>query len=51
MHAPLVVCLRPAMLVSAQIILQRAWIRRSGQNVEDVVSCVSREAVAFQATE
>ena len=41
----------PRDVVSAQIILQRARIRRSGQNVEDVVSCVSREAVAFQATE
>ena len=41
----------PRDVVSAQIILQRARIRRAGQNVEDVVSCVSREAVAFQATE
>ena len=38
-------------VVSAQVILQRARIGRSGRNVEDVVSCVSREAVAFEATE
>ena len=41
----------PRDVVSAQIILQRARIRRSGQNVEEDVSCVSREAVAFQETE
>jgi putative transposase len=41
----------PRDVVSAQVILQRARIGRSGQNVEDVVSCVSREAVAFEATE
>jgi len=38
-------------VVSAQVILQRARIGRSRHNVEDVVSCVPREAVAFQATE
>ena len=38
-------------VVSAQVILQRARIGGSGRNVEDVVSCVSREAVAFEATE
>jgi len=38
-------------VVSAQVILQRARIGRSGRNVEDVVSCVSREAIAFEATE
>jgi putative transposase len=34
-------------VVSAQVILQRARIGRSRHNVEDVVSCVPREAVAF----
>jgi putative transposase len=37
--------------VSAQVILRRVRIGRSGGRVEDVVSCVSREAVAFEATE
>jgi putative transposase len=41
----------PRDVVSAQVILQRARIGRLGRNVEDVVSCVSREAVAFEATE
>jgi len=41
----------PRDVVSAQVILQRARIGRSRHNVEDVVSCVPREAVAFQATE
>jgi len=41
----------PRDVVSAQVILQRARIGRSGGRVEDVVSCVSRQAVAFQATE
>jgi len=31
---------------SAMVILQRAWIRLSGANVEAVSSCVTREAVA-----
>jgi putative transposase len=38
-------------VVSAQVILQRARIGRSRRNVEEVISCVPREAVAFQATE
>ena len=38
-------------VVSAQVILQRARIEPSRRNVEVVVSCVPREAVAFQATE
>jgi putative transposase len=38
-------------VVSAQVILQRARIEPSRRNVEEVVSCVPREAVAFQATE
>jgi hypothetical protein len=38
-------------VVSAQVILQRARIGRSRHNVEDVVSCVPREAVASQTTE
>ena len=38
-------------VVSAQVILQHARIGRSRRNVEDVVSCVPREAVAFQASE
>jgi putative transposase len=38
-------------VVSAQLILSRARIEPSRRNVEDVVSCVPREAVAFQATE
>jgi len=38
-------------VVSAQVILQRARIGRSRPNVEDVVSRVPREAVAFQAAE
>ena len=38
-------------VVSAQVILQRARIGRSRRNVEDVVSRVPREAVAFQAAE
>ena len=37
----------PRDVVSAQVILQRARIGRSRHNVEDVVSCVPREAVAF----
>src|SRR5262245_21931860 len=37
-------------VVSAQVVLQRARIGRSRRNVEAVVSCVPREAVAFQAT-
>ena len=41
----------PRDVVSAQVILQRARIGRSRHNVEDVASCVPREAVAFQATE
>ena len=41
----------PRNVVSAQVILQRARIGRSRQNVEDVVSCVLREAVAFQISE
>jgi hypothetical protein len=41
----------PRDVVTAQVILQRARIGRSRHNVEDVVSCVPREAVAFQATE
>src|SRR5215831_1241572 len=41
----------PRDLVSAQVILQCARVGRSRRNVEDVVSCVPREAVAFQATE
>ena len=41
----------PRNVVSAQVILERARIGRSRHNVEDVVSCVPREAVAFQATE
>src|SRR5579864_171467 len=39
----------PRDVVSAQVILQRARIGRSRPNVEDVVSCVPREGVAFQA--
>jgi putative transposase len=38
-------------VVSAQVILQRARIEPSRRNVEVVVSCVPREAAAFQATE
>ena len=38
----------PRNVVSAQVILQRARIGRSRHNVEDVVSCVPREAVASQ---
>jgi putative transposase len=38
-------------VASAQVILQRARIEPSRPNVEVVVSCVPREAVAFQATE
>jgi hypothetical protein len=34
-------------VVSAQVILQGARIGRSRHNVEDVVSCVPREAVAL----
>jgi len=41
----------PRDVVSAQVILQRARVGRSRRNVEDVVSCVPREAVAFQARE
>jgi len=41
----------PRDVVSAQVILQRARMGRSRHNVADVVSCVPREAVAFQATE
>jgi len=41
----------PRNVVSAQVILQRARVGRSRHNVEDVVSCVPREAVAFKATE
>ena len=41
----------PRNVVSAQVILERARVGRSRHNVEDVVSCVPREAVAFQATE
>ena len=41
----------PRNVVSAQVILQRARVGRSRPNVEDVVSRVPREAVAFQATE
>src|SRR5207244_3169257 len=41
----------PRDVVTAQVILERARIGRSRHNVEDVVSCVPREAVAFQATE
>ena len=37
----------PRDVVSAQVILQPARIGRSRHNVEDVVSCVRREAVAF----
>jgi len=40
----------PRDVVSAQVILQRARIGRSRHNAEDVVSCLPREAVAFQAT-
>jgi hypothetical protein len=38
-------------LCSLYTLLQRARIGRSRHNVEDVVSCVLREAVALQATE
>jgi transposase len=38
-------------VVSAQVILHCARVGCSRHNVEDVVSCVPREAVAFQATE
>jgi putative transposase len=38
-------------VVSAQVILQRARTEPSRRNVEVVVSCVPREAVALQATE
>lgn len=38
-------------MVSAQVILERARIEPSWRNVEEVVSCVPREAVALQATE
>ena len=41
----------PRNVVSAQVILQRARIGRSRHNVEDVVSCVPREAVAFKVAE
>ena len=41
----------PRDVVSAQVILQRARIELSRRNVEVVVSCVPREAVALQATE
>jgi len=37
----------PRDVVSAQVILQPARIGRSRHNVEDVVSCVRRVAVAF----
>ncbi len=38
----------PVHLLVAQVLLPRARIGRSRHNVEDVVSCVPREAVAFQ---
>jgi hypothetical protein len=38
-------------VVTAQVILQRGRVGRSRHNVEDVVSGVPREAVAFKATE
>jgi putative transposase len=38
-------------VASAQVLLQRARIGRAWHNVGYVVSCVPREAVAFQATE
>ena len=38
----------PRDVVSAQVILQCARVGRSRRNVEDVVSCVPREAVAFR---
>ena len=38
----------PRDVVSAQVILQRARIGRSRRNVEDVVSCVPREASPFR---
>jgi len=41
----------PRDVVSAQVILERARIGRSRHNVEDVVSCAPREAVALQASE
>ena len=41
----------PRDVVTAQVILERARVARSRHNVEDVVSCVPREAVALQATE
>ena len=50
-HCPTYGLWAPRDVVSAQVILQRARIGRSRPNLEDVVSCVPREAVAFQATE
>ena len=41
----------PRDVVTAQVILQRARIRRSWHNVVDVISCVPREALALQPTE
>ena len=41
----------PRNVVSAQVMLERAWLGRSRHNGEDVVSRTRREAVAFQATE
>jgi transposase len=41
----------PRDVVSAQVLLERARMGRSRHNLEDVVSCVRREAVALLATE